>query len=94
MPVTFYGLTPSVIGMCVNLGLTYGLGAIGTQTGGALPGAFMELAIVKSSPIFPEIIGIVIVILFAFILGFGATLAEPALNASRADRAAADERRI
>ncbi len=80
--VTFYGLTLSVIGMCVfNLGLTYGLGAIGTQTGGALPGAFMELAIVKSSPIFPEIIGIVIVILFAFILGFGATLAEPALNA-------------
>ena len=56
--VTFYGLTLSVIGMCVfNLGLTYGLGAIGTQTGGALPGAFMELAIVKSSPIFPEIIG-------------------------------------
>lgn len=80
--VTFYGLTLSVIGMCVfNLGLTYGLGAIGTQTGGALPGAFMELAIVKSSPIFPEIIGITIVILFAFILGFGATLAEPALNA-------------
>ena len=80
--VTLYGLTLSVIGMCVfNLGLTYGLGAIGTQTGGALPGAFMELAIVKSSPIFPEIIGIVIVILFAFILGFGATLAEPALNA-------------
>ena len=80
--VTFYGLTLSVIGMCVfNLGLTYGLGAIGTQTGGALPGAFMELAIVKSSPIFPEIIGIMIVILFAFILGFGATLAEPALNA-------------
>ena len=80
--VTFYGLTLSVIGMCVfNLGLTYGLGAIGTQTGGALPGAFMELAIVQSSPIFPEIIGITIVILFAFILGFGATLAEPALNA-------------
>ena len=80
--VTFYGLTLWIIGMCVfNLGLTYGLGAIGTQTGGALPGAFMELAIVKSSPIFPEIIGIVIVILFAFILGFGATLAEPALNA-------------
>ena len=68
--------------MCVfNLGLTYGLGAIGAQTGGTLPGTFMELAIVKSSPIFPEIIGIVIVILFAFILGFGATLAEPALNA-------------
>ena len=32
--VTFYGLTLSIVGMCIfNVGLTYGLGAIGTQTG-------------------------------------------------------------
>ena len=93
--VTFYGLTLSVIGMCVfNLGLTYGLGAIGTQTGGALPGAFMELAIVKSSPIFPEIIGIVIVILFAFILGIWCDVGGTGAQCPRADRAEADERRI
>ena len=32
--VTVYGLALSIIGMCIfNIGLTYGLGAIGTQTG-------------------------------------------------------------
>lgn len=80
--VTVYGLTLCIIGMCVfNLGLTYGLGAIGTQTGRALPGTFIPLDLVKGSPLFPEFFGICIVILFALLLGFGATLAEPALNA-------------
>ncbi|MFZ8974456.1 MAG: DUF1538 domain-containing protein, partial [Pseudomonadales bacterium] len=80
--VTIYGLTLSIVGMCVfNVGLTYGLGAIGAQTGGVLPAAFMELPVSQFSPIFPELVGIVIVIGFAFLMGFGATLAEPALNA-------------
>ena len=80
--VTVYGLALSIIGMCVfNVGLTYGLGAIGTQTGGVLPAAFMELPISESSPIFSKVIGLGVVIGFAFLLGFGATLAEPALNA-------------
>ena len=68
--------------MCVfNIGLTYGLGAIGSQTGGVLPAAFMELPISATSPIFGLTVGLTVVIGFAFILGFGATLAEPALNA-------------
>ena len=68
--------------MCVfNIGLTYGLGAIGSQTGGVLPAAFMELPVSASSPIFGLTMGLIVVIGFAFILGFGATLAEPALNA-------------
>ncbi len=80
--VTIYGLTLCIVGMCIfNLGLTYGLGAIGTQTGQALPGAFISLDFIKGSPLFPETLGIIIVILFALVLGFGATLAEPALNA-------------
>ena len=80
--VTFYGLTLSIVGMCIfNVGLTYGLGAIGAQTGGVLPAAFMELPISQFSPIYPELVGIAIVIAFAFLMGFGATLAEPALNA-------------
>ena len=80
--VTVYGLALSIIGMCIfNVGLTYGLGAIGTQTGGVLPAAFMELPISASSPIFSKVIGLGVVISFAFLLGFGATLAEPALNA-------------
>ena len=80
--VTIYGLVLSIIGMCIfNIGLTYGLGAIGSQTGGVLPAAFMELPISESSPIFSLGIGLSVVVGFAFILGFGATLAEPALNA-------------
>ena len=80
--VTIYGLFLSIVGMCIfNIGLTYGLGAIGSQTGGVLPAAFMELPISESSPIFPTEVGLSVVIGFAFILGFGATLAEPALNA-------------
>ena len=80
--VTTYGLALSIIGMCVfNVGLTYGLGAIGGQAGSTLPAAFMEVSISEVSPIYNEILGLSIVILFAWILGFGATLAEPALNA-------------
>lgn len=80
--VTIYGLTLSIVGMCIfNIGLTYGLGAIGAQTGSVLPAAFMELPISQFSPIYPELVGLAIVIGFAFLLGFGATLAEPALNA-------------
>ena len=68
--------------MCVfNIGLTYGLGAIGGQAGSTLPAAFMEVSTSEVSPIYNEIVGLSIVILFAWILGFGATLAEPALNA-------------
>ena len=80
--ITVYGLTLSILGMCIfNIGLTYGLGAIGSQTGGVLPAAFMEIPVSESSPIFGIMTGLAIVIGFAFILGFGATLAEPALNA-------------
>ena len=61
--------------------MTYGLGAIGSQTGGVLPAAFMELPISATSPIYGLTMGLIVVIGFAFILGFGATLAEPALNA-------------
>ena len=80
--VTTYGLSLSIIGMCIfGIGLTYGLGAIGDQAGNTLPAAFMEVPISEVSPIYNEILGLAIVILFAWILGFGATLAEPALNA-------------
>jgi hypothetical protein len=80
--VTIYGLTLSIVGMCIfNVGLTYGLGAIGSQTGSVLPAAFMELPVSQISPIYPELVGLAIVIGFAFMLGFGSTLAEPALNA-------------
>lgn len=79
---TAYGLVLSIVGMCVfNIGLTYGLGAIGAQTGAVLPAAFMEVSISDISPIYSAALGLVLVILFAWFMGFGATLAEPALNA-------------
>ena len=79
---TAYGLVLSVIGMCVfNIGLTYGLGAIGAQTGAVLPAAFMEINQSEISPIYSAVLGLTLVILFAWFMGFGATLAEPALNA-------------
>lgn len=80
--ITGYGLALSIIGMCIfNIGLTYGLGAIGSQAGTTLPAAFMQIDISEISPIYSKTLGLVIVILFAWILGFGSTLAEPALNA-------------
>lgn len=80
--LTGYGLTLAILGMCVfNVGLTYGLGAIGAQTGAVLPAAFMEISASTVSPIYGQLFGLAIIIAFAFALGVGATLAEPALNA-------------
>ena len=68
--------------MCIfNIGLTYGLSNIGEQAGQILPAAFMEIPLSNVSPIYNKILGLSIVIFFAWLLGFGATLAEPALNA-------------
>lgn len=79
---TAYGLVLAVLGMCVfNIGLTYGLGAIGAQTGEVLPAAFMQIGMSEISPIYSVVLGLVLVIMFAWFMGFGATLAEPALNA-------------
>jgi len=77
-----YGLTLCVLGMIVfNLGLSYGLSKLGGQSGGLIPGAFMEMEGFGGSPLYTYLLGILIAIAFAWILGFGATLAEPALNA-------------
>ena len=46
---TAYGLILSIVGMCVfNVGLTYGLGAIGAQTGAVLPAALWKSPLAKS----------------------------------------------
>lgn len=80
--ITAYGLLLCVLGMIIfNLGLTYGLSLLGKQAGSLIPGAFSTLEAISESPLYPLAIGIFIAIGFAWILGFGATLAEPALNA-------------
>lgn len=80
--LTYYGLTLCVVGMCTfNIGLSYGLESIGSQTGSALPSAFMSIENIELSPIYTKHVGLTLVVLFAWCLGFGATVAEPALNA-------------
>jgi len=77
-----YGIVLAVIGMIVfNLGLTYGLSKLGGQSGGLVPAAFMEIDGVENAPLFGWTAGLFVSLSFAWFLGFGATLAEPALNA-------------
>ena len=77
-----YGIGLTIVGMCIfNVGLTYGLSKLGGAAGGLVPSAFMEVNSVEGSPIYEFIVGLVVVLAFAWFLGFGATLAEPALNA-------------
>ncbi|MDA3908775.1 MAG: DUF1538 domain-containing protein [Sulfurimonas sp.] len=81
----FYGIILAVLGMIIfNVGLTYGLAKLGSQSGSLIPAAFNTITTSDGSVIdalYPYAIGLSVAILFAWILGFGATLAEPALNA-------------
>ncbi len=81
------GLIFSLIGMTLfMLGISLGLTPLGTQLGSNVPSTFApitpwgmnELA----KPLFESAaVGKFIAIIFGFLLGYGATLAEPALNA-------------
>ena len=78
----FLGIALTIIGMCIfNIGLTYGLSKLGGVAGSLVPSAFMGIEGVEDSPIFSYGAGLLIALIFAWILGFGATVAEPALNA-------------
>ncbi len=77
-----YGITLTIIGMCIfNLGLTYGLSKLGANAGNLVPTAFMEVAGMPASPLYIYAVGLSLALAFAWFLGFGSTLAEPALNA-------------
>ena len=77
-----YGIGLCIVGMCIfNIGLSYGLAKLGGQSGGMVPAAFAHVEGVADSPLYLYGLGLVIAIGFAWFLGFGATLAEPALNA-------------
>ena len=78
----FYGIALTIIGMCIfNLGLTYGLSKLGANAGTLVPTAFMEVSGEPASPLYVYAVGLGLALAFAWFLGFGATLAEPALNA-------------
>ena len=80
--IVAYGIALTIIGMATfNLGLTYGLSALGEQSGSLLPSAFTSIKAVPDSPIYVYVMGMTLALAFAWFLGFGATLAEPALNA-------------
>lgn len=81
------GVIFAVVGMGLfGLGLTLGLTPLGTQLGSNVPVTFASIVpwglSGSVSPIFENpVTGKIITMLFAFFLGYGATLAEPALNA-------------
>lgn len=83
----FIGISCAVIGMCLfNLGISLGLTPLGEQLGGNVVSSFASIQPWQSEgfvePIFQSsTAGKCLAILFGFILGYGATLAEPALNA-------------
>jgi hypothetical protein len=71
------GIAFCLIGLWLfNFGLSTGLVALGDQVGKNVPSAFAEPV-----ALYGEVGGRIVVIIFAFLLGYGATLAEPALNA-------------
>lgn len=79
-----YGIILALLGMMIfNVGLTYGLSKLGGQSGSLIPAAFCPLNTPNGvvDALYPYFIGVSAAIFFAFALGFGATLAEPALNA-------------
>lgn len=78
----FLGILLTIVGMCIfNIGLTYGLSKLGGSAGGLMPMAFMEIDGYADSPIYMYSVGLSLALIFAWTLGFGATYAEPALNA-------------
>jgi hypothetical protein len=81
-----FGIFLAVIGFAIfGIGLILGLTSLGTQLGSNIPSAFTRIQLweMNSSygPLFKETSGKIVAIVFGFFLGYGATLAEPALNA-------------
>ncbi|MCC5886639.1 MAG: DUF1538 family protein [Gammaproteobacteria bacterium] len=77
-----YGIVLCIIGMALfKIGVVAGLAALGEQVGRLLPTAFVAVPEVDASPLYDVLPGIVLVLAFGAVLGLGATMAEPALNA-------------
>jgi hypothetical protein len=78
--VVVYGVVMAVLGMTLfNIGLTIGLIPLGEQAGNMVPSAFH--AVNGATPLYPYPFGVSLTLLFAATIGYGATAAEPALNA-------------
>lgn len=80
--VFIYGVMMAIVGMALfNLGLTTGLVALGEQAGVNVPWAFSPHWQTGAPALYPFALGIAVTLVFAFLVGYGATIAEPALNA-------------
>ena len=87
MDELWIGIICAIVGMTLfNLGISLGLTPLGEQLGGNVVSSFAAIEPWASEgyvdPMFASSnLGKALAILFGFILGYGATLAEPALNA-------------
>ena len=80
--ILLYGILMALIGMMVfNIGLTAGLVELGNQAGNNVPWAFSPHRETGAPPLYPRLLGLTMTLVFAFCIGYGATVAEPALNA-------------
>ena len=76
-PQLILGVVFAIVGLLLfNFGLSVGLAELGNQVGHRLPLSFHP----PSESLYPAEIGKVIVVAFGALLGYGATLAEPAFN--------------
>jgi hypothetical protein len=77
--VLVFGLLFTQVGMIlINFGLTYGLTLLGSEAGDRMPTLFISVN--DTEPRFAYGAGLFLVMVFVFLLGTLATLAEPALN--------------
>ncbi|HBR97570.1 MAG TPA: hypothetical protein DD979_09360 [Gammaproteobacteria bacterium] len=80
------GVAFALVGMTLfGLGIILGLTPLGSQLGGNIPLTFASIVPwgldLQEEALFSPHLGKMIAVVFAFFLGYGATLAEPALNA-------------
>jgi hypothetical protein len=80
--VLVYGITMALLGMMLfNMGLTEGLVELGNQAGNNVPWAFSPHRVSGAPALYPRLLGLAMTLVFAFCIGYGATVAEPALSA-------------
>lgn len=80
--VLVYGVAMALLGMTAfNIGLTEGLIELGNQAGSNVPWAFSPHSGSGAPALYPRWLGLVLALVFAFCIGYGATVAEPALGA-------------
>jgi hypothetical protein len=80
------GIAFSVVGMAIfGIGISLGLTPLASQLGSNIPSAFARVKLWNLEdyygPLLNESTGKITAVIFGFFLGYGATLAEPALNA-------------